>query len=41
MSSSNLLGALALVAVLMFIGLIGLQVGEMLYYRAAPSVLSP
>jgi hypothetical protein len=41
MSSSNLLGALALVAVLMFIGLIGLQVSEMLHYRAAPSVLSP
>ena len=36
--SANVMGALALVAVLLFIALIGLQVAEMLYYRADPSV---
>jgi len=41
MSSSKsgaIMGALALVAVLLFIGLIGLQVAELLHYRADPSI---
>ncbi len=37
-SGSTLMGALALVAVLLFLALIGLQVAEMLYYRADPSI---
>lgn len=37
-SSSNWMGALALVAVLLFLGLIGLQVAEWLYYSSDPTV---
>lgn len=37
-SSSNICGILALVAVLLFLALIGLQVMEFLYYRSAPSL---
>ena len=37
-SSSTWLGAVALVAVLLFVALIGLQVVELLHYRADPSL---
>lgn len=37
-SSANIFGILALVAVLLFLALIGLQVMEFLYYRADPSL---
>ncbi len=37
-SSSNWLGAVALVAALLFIALISLQVIEWLFYRADPSL---
>ncbi len=33
-----LMGALALVAVILFLALIGLQVIELLHYRADPSI---
>lgn len=36
--SSSIMGLLALVAVLLFLTLIGLQVAEMLHYRADPSI---
>ncbi len=36
--SAGIMGLLALIAVLLFIALIGLQIAEMLYYRADPSV---
>lgn len=37
-SSSNVCGILALLAVLLFLALIGLQVMEWLYYRSPPSL---
>lgn len=36
--SGTIMGVLALVTVLIFITLVGLQVAEMLYYKADPSV---
>ena len=36
--SDNIMGLLALFAVLIFIALIGLQVTEMLHYRADPPI---
>ncbi len=37
-SSSNVCGILALLTVLLFLALITLQVMELLYYRAPPSL---
>ena len=38
MSSSDIFGLLALIAVICFLGVIGLQVAELMHYRADPSV---
>lgn len=37
-SKEKLLGGLALLAALLFLGVIGLQIAELMHYRAEPSV---
>jgi|GEM_PF-1473836 hypothetical protein len=37
-SSNNIMGVIALFAVLFFIGLIAMQVMEFMYYSAEPSI---